>query len=147
MKSKLGRPQMPEGQANNKLINLRLSGEIENEIGQAVETAQQTKPEWMRNALLEQAKAERPFFKSKWKKEDLDEKIVEFRLTRPNHRIEGLGEFHVLKNNRDELRIDIVVKNYGPIFLRENRYHLSKEAADQIRIHPNQEIADFQLLI
>lgn len=138
---------MPDGKANNKLVNLRLSGEIEDAIDNAVEKSHQTKPEWMRNALLEKAKAERPFFKSKWKKEELDEKTVEFGLTKPNYRIEGLGEFHVLKNNRDEIRIDIVVKKYSPNLLTEHRYHLSKQAAEQIRVNPNQETANFQLLI
>ncbi|HEX3624980.1 MAG TPA: hypothetical protein VH280_06070 [Verrucomicrobiae bacterium] len=147
MKNKSGRPEMAEGKANNKLINFRLSGEIEEAINKAAEVSHQTKPEWMRNALLEKAKAERPFFKSKWEKGDLDEKAVEFMLTRPDCRIHGVGEFHVLKNNKDELRIDIVVKKYGPIYLTENRYHLSKEAAEQIRVHPNQETANFQLVI
>jgi len=138
---------MPEGKANNKLVNLRLSGEIKGAIDDAAEKSHLPKPEWMRNALLEKAKSERPFFKSKWKKEELHDKLVEFVLRKPTYYVEGLGEFQVLKNNRDEIRIDIVVKKYRPVFLAENRYHLSKEAADQIRVHPNQETANFQLLI
>jgi uncharacterized protein (DUF1778 family) len=47
---------MPEGKANNQLINLRISGEIIEEIDEAVKQTKEEKPEWMRNALLNEAK-------------------------------------------------------------------------------------------
>ena len=56
MKTKLGRPEMPEGKANTEIINLRVSGEILKEVDGAAKQSKQKKPEWMRNALRKEAR-------------------------------------------------------------------------------------------
>src|ERR1035437_6330873 len=110
------------------------------EIDRAVDQTGQDKAEWMRNALLAEAKNPPVFFKSKWKLEELDGKTVEFKLTAPTYWVEGLGKFQVLENNRGEIKIDIIVKKHEtPFKITENRYHLYKQTADKIRIHPRSE--------
>jgi hypothetical protein len=146
MKLKMGRPTMPKGTAKAVLFAVKMAANDADEIDRAVEQTGQDKPEWMRNALLAEAKNPPVFFKSKWKLEELDGKTVEFKLTAPTYWVEGLGKFQVLENNRGEIKIDIIVKKHEtPFKITENRYHLYKQTADKIRIHPNQKSANFRL--
>jgi hypothetical protein len=147
MRSKLGRPEMPEGKANNQLINLRISGEIIEKIDEAVKQTKEEKPEWMRNALQHGAKNPYAWVKSKWKSKELDGKSVEFKLTAPDHYINGRGDFRVIGNPKGELRIDIVVTvDVSPNKKTDYIYHLYQPTADKIQVNPNPKKADFIVL-
>jgi hypothetical protein len=147
MKPKPGRPEMPEGKANNQLINLRISGEIIEEIDEAVKQTKEEKPEWMRNALLNEAKNAPAWVKSKWTSEQLNGKSVEFKLTAPDHYIKGRGDFRVIGNPKGELRIDIVVTvDVSPYKKTDYIYHLYQPTANKIQINSNPKKADFLVL-
>jgi hypothetical protein len=147
MKNKLGRPEMPQGKANNQLINLRISGEIGDEIDEAVKQTKEEKPEWMRKALLKEAKNAPAWVKSKWKSEQLNGKSVEFKLTAPDHYIKGRGDFRVIGNPQGFLRIDIVVTvDVNPYKKTDYIYHLYQQTADKIEPNPNPKEADFIVL-
>ena len=146
MKTKLGRPEMPEGKANTEIINLRVSGEILKEVDGAAKQSKQKKPEWMRNALRKEARNSPVWVKSKWKSKELDGKTVEFKLTAPNYWVEGLGLFRVLENPKGELKIDIVVSRYEtPDKITDHIYHLYQPTADKIEVNPDPKKSDFRV--
>ena len=147
MKTKLGRPEMPNGKANTELIHLRISGEIAKVADKAAASSYQEKPEWMRNALKAAAKNAPVWVKSKWKKAELHEKTVEFKLTAPDHYVKGRGVFRILENPKGELRIDIsVITHETPYKITEYIYHLYQPTADKIEINPDSKKAIFRFL-
>lgn len=135
---------MPQGKANNQLINLRISGEIGDAIDEGVKQTKEKKPEFMRNALKRGAQNPFAWVKSKWTSEQLDGKSVEFKLTAPDHYIKGRGDFRVIGNPKGELRIDIVVTvDISPNKKTDYIYHLYQPTADKIQVNPNPKEADF----
>jgi hypothetical protein len=144
MKTKLGRPEMPEGKANTELIHLRLSGEIGEAVDKAAKKAKQEKPEWMRDALLAKTKNPPVFFKSKWKPEELNGNLIEFRLDSPKRLLSGIGELKAHENARGEISIDIFIDE--PNKGISTRIWLAQDAADKIELNPKPKPAKFRLL-
>jgi hypothetical protein len=147
MKTKLGRPEMPEGKAKNVLAAVRLPADDVELIDAAVKQTKQERPEWMRNALIVAAKNAPVWVKVKWKREELDKKTVEFKLTAPDHYVKGRGVFRVLGNPKGELRIDIsVITHETPYKITEYVYHLYQPTAHKIQVNPDSKKADFLVL-
>jgi len=87
---------------------------------------------------------ERKYYKSKWKRKELDDKTIQFRLTAPTFWVEGIGILRVHVYG-ESVAIDIVVSN--PRESLDNLYHLFEGAlADKIEPHPDKSVADFRLL-
>jgi hypothetical protein len=87
---------------------------------------------------------ERKYYKSKWKREDLDEKTVQFTLTAPTFWVEGVGVFRIHVDG-ELISVDIVVSH--PREGYDNIYHLFlAELADRVEPHPDRSVADFRLL-
>jgi hypothetical protein len=87
----------------------------------------------------------RVYYKSKWTLKDLDEKTVQFTLTGPKFRTEGIGVFRV--HIQGELvSIDIVVEHPKEGF--DNLHHLFETSlADKIEPHTDESVPDFRLLV
>ena len=89
---------------------------------------------------------ERKYYKSKWKRKELDDKTIQFRLTAPTFWVEGIGilRVHVYQ---ERLAIDIVVSHPKEKEGFDNLYHLFDAIlADKIELHPDKSVADFRLL-
>src|SRR5271154_6481196 len=109
MKTKLGRPEMPDGKAKKILHAVRLPADDVDTIDKAAKKSKQDKPEWMRSALLERAENPPVFFKSKWKADELNGNLIEFRLDSPKRLLSGIGELKAHENARGEISIDIFI--------------------------------------
>jgi len=55
MKTKMGRPKLPKGEAKGELIAARFSALEAKQIHAAIARSGRTKPEWVRNSLLSSA--------------------------------------------------------------------------------------------
>ncbi len=147
MGKKMGRPPLPKGQARGVQVGVRFKREDDKTIEKVTAGSGQTKADWVRNAALAEARRPVTWVRSKWKLEELDGKLVEFKLTAPKLWVEGLGKFLVRKNLRGELSIEIcVLKSPNPNEIVETRYWLGQQAADKIELNPNPKLAEFRLL-
>jgi hypothetical protein len=54
-KSRMGRPAMPKGTANNVLFAVRVAANEADKIQQAIKKSGLSKPDWARNALIQAA--------------------------------------------------------------------------------------------
>src|SRR6266478_654966 len=105
--NRMGRPPLPGGQAKEIQIGVRLTPQDDKSVEQAVDESGVSKAEWIRNAAKLQAKPPPPpaWVTSKWTREQLEGKTVQFKLTHPKFRVEGVGEFMVRCNPAGELAI------------------------------------------
>jgi hypothetical protein len=55
MKTKMGRPKMPKGTANNVLFAVRVAANEAAKIQSAIRKSGMSKPEWARSALIQAA--------------------------------------------------------------------------------------------
>lgn len=55
MKTKMGRPKLPKGTANNVLFAFRMAANEAQKIHAAIKKSGLKKPEWARNAVLHAA--------------------------------------------------------------------------------------------
>lgn len=55
MKSKMGRPKMPKGEARYELISTRVNQDESKVIHAAIKRSGESKPDWVRNSLLKSA--------------------------------------------------------------------------------------------
>lgn len=55
MKTKMGRPVLPKGEAKTLLVAARFTASEGKRIDAAIKRAKQDKPEWVRNTLLSAA--------------------------------------------------------------------------------------------
>jgi hypothetical protein len=79
----------------------------------------------------------------RWKYDDLDGKLVEFRIAYPDsHWVDGIGEFRLHGNGVDLLAIDIVVDHPKEFF--ENQYHLCDSLVEKIEVHPDPKVAQYR---
>jgi hypothetical protein len=143
MKTKLGRPEMPQGKANNQLIHLRVSGEIAKGVDKAAASSYQGKPEWMRDALEEAARNAPVWVRSKWKAEELDGQLIEFDLNSPKRRLWGIGKLAVRENPEKKIRVDIFIDE--PDKGITTRIWLAQEAVDKIELNPKPKPGKFIL--
>ena len=56
MKTKMGRPVLPKGEAKNIVICARFTASENREIEAAIKCEKISKPEWVRNSLISAAK-------------------------------------------------------------------------------------------
>lgn len=95
--------------------------------------------------MAESEQSERVYYPSKWSKKDLDDKTVQFVLSAPTYRAEGVGRFRVHING-GLVSIDILVDH--PEAKCVNHHHiLSPILADKIEPHPDKSVADFRFLV
>ena len=135
---------MPEGKQSTLITTLRISGDIDEAVDKAVKKSKQDKPEWMRDALLEKASNPPRFFKSKWKAEELNGNLIEFRLDSPKRLLGGVGELKSRENARGEISVDIFIDE--PQKGITTRIWLAQDAADRIELNPKPKPAKFRLL-
>jgi len=85
---------------------------------------------------------------SKWTKDDLHGKSVEFRIPLRGGTVHGVGEFWVRRNPRGLLAIDVVTdepgRNWAQRMLRS--YKVPQAGADRIKRHPDSTVANFRLV-
>jgi hypothetical protein len=55
MKTKMGRPKLPKGTANNVLFAVKIAPKEAERIDAAIKKSGMAKPEWARNALIKAA--------------------------------------------------------------------------------------------
>ena len=79
----------------------------------------------------------------KWKRDDLDGKLVEFRITYADAVVEGIGRFMMRGNGVERLAADIVVCHPKEYF--DNYYHLTDSLFEKIEIHPDKAKAGFRV--
>ena len=79
----------------------------------------------------------------KWKRDDLDGKLVEFCITYADAVAEGIGRFIMRGNGVEMLAADIVVPHPKEYF--DNYYHLPDSLFNKIEVHPDQTKADFRV--
>lgn len=148
MKSKMGRPKLPPGEAKGTQIGVRFRTTDDRRINELVEKSGQNKADWVRNAAIAESKKPPVWVKSKWTMEDLDDKTVEFRLRMPGRKDEGLGKFLVRRNPKGYLAIEIcAIASATENEVVEIRYYLLQQTADRIEAHPNLGVAKFRLLM
>ncbi len=79
----------------------------------------------------------------KWKRDDLDGKLVEFRITYADAIADGIGRFIMRGNGVDMLAADIVVCDPREYF--DTYYHLPDSLFEKIDFHPDRSKADFRV--
>jgi hypothetical protein len=79
----------------------------------------------------------------KWKRDELDGKLVEFRITYADAVAEGVGRFFMRGNGVERMAADIVVPH--PREYYDNYYHLPDSLFEKIEVHPDRTKADFRL--
>jgi hypothetical protein len=86
--------------------------------------------------------------KSKWNKDDLDNKTVEFRIPTQRGIEHGIGAFWVRQNPAGLLAIEVVTDVQGKDWLEriQTRFYLPQIGVDRIKRHPVQKVADFRLM-
>ena len=77
----------------------------------------------------------------KWKQDDLDGKLVEFRIVYANAFAEGIGKFLTRGSGIERLAADIVVPHSERG--HDNHYHIPDSLFEKIEIHPDRTKADF----
>lgn len=85
--------------------------------------------------------------KSKWRKDDLDHKTVEFRIPTQRGIEHGIGEFLVRQNPAGLLAIEVVSDVRGTDWLEriQTRYYIPQVGVDRIERHSDRQVAEFQL--
>ena len=80
----------------------------------------------------------------KWRRDDLDGKLVEFRITYSDAVAEGVGKFLMRGNGVEMMAADIVVPH--PKEYYDNHYHVPDSLFERIELHPDQTRAAFRLV-
>jgi hypothetical protein len=78
----------------------------------------------------------------KWKRDEIEGKHVEFRITFANAVAEGVGEFLVRGNCVERMAIDVVVPHPKESF--DRLYHLPDSLVEKIEVHPDQTVAHYR---
>ncbi len=147
MSNKAGRPPLQNGTAKDVQIGVRFNPKDDKAIEKATAKSGQTKVDLIRDAARADAKHPPPWVKCKWTIDDLEGKGVQFRLTAPRFRVEGVGEFLVRKNPAGELAIQICsIKLATPYEVVETRFWIGQAAADKIESNPEPKGPPFRLL-
>jgi hypothetical protein len=154
MGNKVGRPAVPKQSAKSVLLGAQLSPSEAKEAARAASSSGLDKSKWLRGAIDNEVKGPPIWVKSKWKREDLDENLIEFEL-RSKVRVgdqlglrvlSGVGRLRVRENIRGEIAVDIFVDEAtGPSSGVVTRIWLSQEAVDRIELNPNPKPAKFRL--
>ena len=55
MKTKMGRPVLPKGEAKGEVFSVRVAADAAGKIHQAIKKSGMKKPDWARNALISAA--------------------------------------------------------------------------------------------
>ena len=147
MSKKMGRPPLPKGKAKGVQVGVRFKPDDDRVIENALSDDEATKADYIREAAISKAKNEAPWVRSKWTREQLADKTVEYRLIGPYFRADGIGKFLVRSRNRRlRLEIDAIIEASLARAVR-HRYWLSEECAAMIEPHPNPSKADFRLVM
>jgi hypothetical protein len=146
MNPKIGRPKVPASEAKSVLLGGRYPPPVAKELRKGAADSGRDISSLLRDAATAEIRTPPIWVKSKWKAEELDGKLVEFKLKAPTFWVEGVGKFLVRKNPKGEIAIDICVfKHQGPHQIAETRYYLFQATADKIEVNPNSEVAPFRL--
>jgi hypothetical protein len=85
--------------------------------------------------------------KTEWSCDDLQDKRVQFELTAPDKKVSGIGVFRISQRPSGQQRIEIVVTTAPSYWERtDNIFRLRQIHANRIQRHPDQSVAEFQLL-
>ena len=144
MNNKMGRPPLPKGQSKDVQLGVRFNPKDNNQIEKAVKESGQTKTEWVRNAAIAESKAPPIWVKSKWKAEELNGSLIEFRIDSPKRLLGGVGELKVRENALGEISVDIFIDE--PKKGISTRIWLAQDAVDRIELNPKLTPAKFRLL-
>ncbi len=129
MNKKMGRPPVPKREAKSRFRGTFFAPD---ELKQ-IEKERVDKSKWMREATKFRVDNPPVWVSSKWKREELNGKLIAFRLRSPERTLEGVGELSVIENDRGQIAVDIfinesVAPNQGIL----TRIWLSQEAVDRI---------------
>jgi hypothetical protein len=143
----MGRPPLPKSEAKYNQVGVRFNPKENRQLDQIARRSGQTRAEAVRAATLYQIESPPIWVKSKWKREELDGKLVEFKLTAPGRELSGVGHFQVLENTRGEIAIDIFIDEHpSPYEGVLTRIWLAQDAVDKIELNPKPEPAPFRLV-
>jgi hypothetical protein len=154
MGNKVGRPPVPKRDAKSVLVGAQLSPSEAKGAAKAASSSGLDKSKWLRGAIENEVKGPPIWVKSKWKPDELDEKLIEFELRskvcvgeQSGVRVlSGVGRLKVRENARREIAVDIFVdESTGPYSGLLTRIWLSQEAVDRIELNPNPRPAKFRL--
>ncbi len=85
--------------------------------------------------------------KTEWSYDDLQDKRVQFELTAPDKKVSGTGVFRISKRPSGERHIEIVVTTAPSYWERTDHiFTLRQVHASRIQRHPDQSVAEFQVL-
>jgi hypothetical protein len=97
-----------------------------------------------------EAMRKRIWTKSKWKKIELQNKTVEFKIPAPvkGWLLHGNGKFLIAQNRAGLLFVQIVVVSSGRDWAERfaTHYEIPQRGVDRIRRHPDQTVAEFLLV-
>jgi hypothetical protein len=144
MRKKMGRPVLSDGGAKNIQLAVRFNPTEHKEIEDVAGTGR-VRADDVRLSALQGARMWAPWVKSKWTRQQLQGKMVEFKITTDRSHSEGVGQFEI-RSRSGELSISILVASKGtPAGKTKHYYLLGKAAANKIEINPNPEVAPFRL--
>jgi len=151
MSAKVGRPRIPEDQAQAVLYGARVSRQEAATINRKLDESDQTPSEVIKKALRDAARPQ--WTVSPWKYEDLQGKQVEFRIViaRQDGRLvplRGVGKFSILRHAHDRSRLAIQIQIDQPEGpgVRSLTLFLGQSVVDRIERHPDPAVADFRCL-
>lgn len=85
--------------------------------------------------------------KTKWSREDIDDKPVQFELTASDRKVSGIGTFRISQRQSGEQHIEIVVTTAPSYWERiDHVFTLKQIHADRIQRHADPSVAEFQCL-
>src|SRR5258706_1447981 len=133
MKKKTGRPPVPKREGKSRFRGTFFAADELKQSEKESEKRGLDKSKWMREATKFRVDNPPVWVSSKWKREELNGKLIAFRLRSPERTLEGVGELSVIENDRGQIAVDIfinesVAPNQGIL----TRIWLSQEAVDRI---------------
>ena len=85
--------------------------------------------------------------KTEWTRDELNDKRVQFELTVSDKKVSGIGVFRINQRPSGEQRIEIVVTTAPSYWERIDQIFTVRQVhANRVQHHPDQSIAEFQLL-
>ena len=146
MKSKIGRPKLPKGEAKDVQIGVRFTPNDSQQIKKVMASAgiNQTKAEWIRDAARLVAAAS--VICDQYSVEELDEKSVRFRIRLLNGcPIEGSGKIMALKRGDGSMKIQIESRYKHDAPNAYHRFLMPQAAVPWLKKLPPKARFDFEL--
>jgi hypothetical protein len=147
MSAKMGRPKLPKEEIKGILIGARFSPQEAKDVEGALRQSFQSKSKLVREAVMKAAHSPPVWLKTKWQRDDLQNKRAEFFLPiAGGGQIHGFGKFAIKTSPKGLLSFEIFCDvEVAPNAWTQHRIQLHRQTVEAIQLHPDQNVAQFLL--